>query len=73
MALVLQSISHNEICDRSEDECEQNQDANDMHKARLLIHVHKFITVLFGCTIFLAVLNSNIAKKLIGIRISAVV
>jgi hypothetical protein len=46
MALVFQPMSHNIVSDGSENESEQNQDDNRFNEARLLVLVHKFITVL---------------------------
>ena len=56
MALVFQPISHNIESDRSEENGEQNQNAHRLVESRLLINVHKIITVLSYCTIFFAVL-----------------
>lgn len=56
MALIFQPISHNIVSDRSEENGKQNQDAHRLVEARLLVDVHKVITVLSYCTIFFAVL-----------------
>jgi uncharacterized membrane protein len=64
-------MSHDKVRDASEDQSEQDQSAYHFEEVRLLVLVHDFITVC--CTIFGTVLNSDIAKQLIRIRIATVV
>lgn len=73
MALVFQPMPHDVVGDGPEDDGEQDQDSDGLVEAHFLTRVHVFITVLSCCTILVAVLQSNVAKKLIWVRVSAVI